>query len=209
MNERHRDSMHKQTTYMYNPLSCSQNVNEVVRCVITERCLAPLSNKQTKPLSADIIYASSIWFESEHGSTRCYLMIQSSPKPGLIAAMNLFKKFIRSISHMCLNPNSKERARPGKIYKRSRQPEEAVENDKDLFSAMIKYLCWGIQVKLLFVFWFNEWFEQWQCWEAQMLGLLKPALMPIQGSVWSCVRLQQDQSRAMPLCGSQHRGVGW
>lgn len=27
-----------------------------------------------------------------------------------------------------------------------------------------------------------------------MLGLLKPALMPIQGSVWSCVRLQQDQS---------------
>lgn len=29
-----------------------------------------------------------------------------------------------------------------------------------------------------------------------MLGLLKPALMPIQGSVWSCVRLQQDQSRS-------------
>lgn len=104
--------INKQTTYMYNPLSCSQNVNEVVRCVITEKRLAPLSKKQTKPLSADIIYASSIWFESEHGSTRCYLVIQSSPKPGLIAAMNPFKKFIRSISHMCLNPNSKERARP-------------------------------------------------------------------------------------------------
>lgn len=41
-----------------------------------------------------------------------------------------------------------------------------------------------------------------------MLGLLKPALMPIQGSVWSCVRLQQDQSRVMPLWGSRHRGVG-
>lgn len=36
-----------------------------------------------------------------------------------------------------------------------------------------------------------------------MLGLLKPALMPIQGSVWSCVRLQQDQSRVMPLWGSE------
>lgn len=94
------------------------------------------------------------------------------------------------------------------IYKRSPQPEEGVQDDKDLFSAMIKYLCWGIQVKLLFVFWFNEWFEQWQCWEAQMLGLLKPALMPIQGSVWSCVRLQQDQSTVMTLWGSQHRGVG-
>lgn len=33
-----------------------------------------------------------------------------------------------------------------------------------------------------------------------MLGVLKPALMPIQGSVWSCVRLQQDQSRVTPLC---------
>lgn len=45
--------------------------------------------------------------------------------------------------------------------------------------------------------------RQWQCWEAQMLGLLKPALMPIQGSVWSCVRLQQDQSRVMPLWGAR------
>lgn len=119
--------------------------------------------------------------------------------------MNLFKKFIRSISQVFLYPNSKERAWMGKIYKRSLQLVEAAKNDKDLFSAMIKYLCWGIQVKLLFVFWFNEWFEQWQCWEAQMLGLLKPALMPIQGSVWSCVRLQQDQSRVMPLWGAQQR----
>lgn len=38
-----------------------------------------------------------------------------------------------------------------------------------------------------------------------MLGLLKPALMPIQGSVWSCVRLQQDQSRATPLCARRSR----
>lgn len=38
-----------------------------------------------------------------------------------------------------------------------------------------------------------------------MLGLLKPALMPIQGSVWSCVRLQQDQSRVMPLCAERSR----
>lgn len=42
-----------------------------------------------------------------------------------------------------------------------------------------------------------------------MLGLLKPALMPIQGSVWSCVRLQQDQSRVMPLWGAAHRREGW
>lgn len=105
-------------------------------------------------------------------------------------------------------PVSKQQ-RESEAGKTSGKPEEGVQNDKDLFSAMIKYLCWGIQVKLLFVFWFNEWLEQWQCWEAQMLGLLKPALMPIQGSVWSCVRLQQDQSGVMPLWGSQHRGVGW
>lgn len=35
-----------------------------------------------------------------------------------------------------------------------------------------------------------------------MLGLLKPALMPIQGSVWSCVRLQQDQSKSNATEGS-------
>lgn len=34
-----------------------------------------------------------------------------------------------------------------------------------------------------------------------MLGLLKPALMPIQGSLWSCVRLERDQR-----CRSEHRG---
>lgn len=111
--------------------------------------------------------------------------------------MNLSKKFIRSISQMtkpsmCLYLNSRERER--EIYKRSPQLGETLQNGKDLFSAMIKYLCWGIQVKLLFMFWFNDWFEQWQCWEAQMLALLKPALMPIQGSVWSCVKLQEDQS---------------
>lgn len=49
--------------------------------------------------------------------------------------------------------------------------------------------------------------RQWQSWEAQMLGLLKPALMPIQGSVWSCVRLQQDQSRVMPLWGARREST--
>lgn len=38
-----------------------------------------------------------------------------------------------------------------------------------------------------------------------MLGVLKPVLMPIQGSVWSCVRLQQDQSRVKALWGNRGR----
>lgn len=36
-----------------------------------------------------------------------------------------------------------------------------------------------------------------------MLGLLKPALMPVQGSAWSCDRLQQDQGRATPPGGGR------
>lgn len=34
-----------------------------------------------------------------------------------------------------------------------------------------------------------------------MLGLLKPERMPIQGSMWSCVRLLQDQKQEELHCG--------
>lgn len=46
---------------------------------------------------------------------------------------------------MCLYPNSKERqrqrARSARSIRGTRGRRQGVQNDKDLFSAMIKYLC--------------------------------------------------------------------
>lgn len=65
---------------------------------------------------------------------------QASPKLGLIAAMNLLKKFIRSISHRRPYLKESERGRGGSIRGAGGRAK-AAGNDKDLFSAMIKYLC--------------------------------------------------------------------
>lgn len=125
--------------------------------VLTAKRLAPLSNEQhPRPTwsmrGAYDFRASMAAQDVTHRGT------QASAKLGLIAAMNLLKKFIRSISHRRAYLKESERGRGGSIRGDCGRAK-AAGNDKDLFSAMIKYLCWGIQVKLLFVFWFNEWFE--------------------------------------------------
>lgn len=125
--------------------------------VLTAKRLAPMSNeKHPRPtLSMQVAYdfrASMAARVVTQGRT------QASSKLGLIAAMNLLKKFIRSISQRRVYLKGSERGQ-GESIRGVSGRAKAAGNDKDLFSAMIKYLCWGIQVKLLFVFWFNEWFE--------------------------------------------------
>lgn len=66
------------------------------------------TNTRTERLSSNISYAHGKWFVSERSGTRCSAAMEPSPKRGLIAAMNLPKIFIRSISHMFPRPGSRE-----------------------------------------------------------------------------------------------------
>ena len=128
---------------MCNKVSCSLSTHLHVMHVSWTKHLFPL------------VYINLLSIQEQTWQGKILLCESHPPLPGLIAAMNQSKKFIRSISRMT-KPSvqlytpaaqiERKRERERERERRTQHSYEAkpgtgehVQNDKDLFSAMIKY----------------------------------------------------------------------